>query len=70
MSIQTATQHVDVPDEPNEPDEPYTNSLAYAMFIAGYKARIADETADIKFSDRETFDAHLYDKFQRAYADP
>lgn len=73
MSIEPATQHGDDPSDPTtqtgqtEVDAPSTDSLAYAMFVAGYNARLTDEDDAIEFPDRETFDSYLYESFQAAY---
>lgn len=75
MSIELSTQRVDDPTEPTtqtdtaEADYPSTDSLVFAMFVAGYNARLSDAATDVEFPDREMFDTHLYDSFRAAYDD-
>lgn len=45
----------------------HTESLAWAMFVAGYDARIEDTTNETRFLTRESFDEHLYEQFRTIY---
>ena len=48
-------------------DHASRESVAYVMFIEGYRARMADVDATVDFSDRDAFDDSLFARFQRSY---
>lgn len=70
----SATTELPEPAEATEADSrpadhSRTEAIAWAMFVAGYHARIEDSTHEVEFRDRDAFDAHLYEQFRAAYAD-
>jgi hypothetical protein len=48
----------------------HTESLAWAMFVAGYDARIDDAERGVGFPTRASFDEHLYEQFRSVYGGP
>lgn len=72
----TATYERQHPPESNGADQirdvsrTHTESIAWAMFVAGYDARIEDATRETQFLTRDSFGEHLYERFRTVYDGP